>query len=89
VIGVIGRREQLLRALRRVDWASMGELQAAIIGSSGRYKHHSLWDAMQKLIAEGHVERDRSELSRYRITQSGLTEYARIKAARELEQLSL
>lgn len=83
MIGVISRREQLLRALGRFEWAGMAELQGSV--GSGRATHCSLW-AMQKLIAAGHAERD---ASRYRITNEGLLELARLKAKRAAELLAV
>lgn len=85
--GVLTRREQLLRALRRFDWVSMAELETSL--GVGPSSHHGCWDAMQKLVGAGFVERDTSKLSRYRITSEGLLEHARVKAQREAELLAL
>jgi DNA-binding IclR family transcriptional regulator len=88
VIGVVSRRELVLRALRRLDWAPMTDIQATL-GASGVPAQQSLWRAAQKLVTDGLVERDDSTPHRYRITTAGLTEYARIKAVREVELLSV
>lgn len=86
MVGVVSRREQLLRALSRFEWAQAHELADAL--GVSRTNRTGVWHAIQKLVADALVECDESVLPRYRITHEGLLEHARLKAKREAELLA-